>query len=170
MLGMVNFASGIPMIALSLVGGTLADRYSKRNILLLTQVAQIICAVTLGVLGGDRSHPHLATSFAIAFVLGISAAFEMPSVAALVPELVGKEHIAAAIGRRPRGIPRHPLDRVPRSRVCDGIVGISVSLLRECPLVCRAHRRASHDPSAPGRRSRTGRRSDAAASRKVLPM
>src|SRR5438045_4681156 len=50
MLGMVNFASGIPMIALSLLGGTVADRYSKRNILLLTQVAQILCAVTLGVL------------------------------------------------------------------------------------------------------------------------
>ena len=39
MLGMVNFAAGIPMIVLSMVGGTFADRYSKRNIPLLAQVA-----------------------------------------------------------------------------------------------------------------------------------
>lgn len=97
MLGMVNFASGIPMIALSLVGGTFADRYSKRNILLLTQVAQIICAVTLGslVAAGQVRIWHI---IGIAFVLGISTAFEMPSASALVPELVGQEQIAAAIG------------------------------------------------------------------------
>ena len=96
LLGMVNFAMGIPMIALSLVGGTFADRYSKRNILLLTQVAQILCAVTLGFLvaTGQIRIWHV---IAIAFMLGISASFEMPSAAALVPELVGKELIATAV-------------------------------------------------------------------------
>jgi MFS family permease len=97
MLGMVNFAMGIPMFALSLIGGTLADRYSKRNILLLTQVAQIICAVTLGLLVAT-GHIRIWHIIGIAFVLGISAAFEMPSASALIPELVGKEQIAAAIG------------------------------------------------------------------------
>jgi MFS family permease len=97
MLGMVNFASGIPMIALSLVGGTVADRYSKRNILLLTQVAQILCAVTLGYLVAT-GHIQIWHIIAVAFLLGISASFEMPSAAALVPELVGKDLIASAIG------------------------------------------------------------------------
>jgi len=97
MLGMVNFAMGIPMIALSMVGGTFADRYSKRNILLLTQVAQIICAVTLGALvaTGQIRIWHI---IGIAFILGIAASFEMPSAAALVPELVGTDLIATAIG------------------------------------------------------------------------
>jgi MFS family permease len=97
MLGMVNFAAGIPMIALSMVGGTVADRYPKRNILLLTQVLQIACAASLGwlVATGQIRIWHI---IGVAFFLGIAAAFEMPSAAALVPELVGKEHIAAAIG------------------------------------------------------------------------
>lgn len=97
MLGMVNFAMGIPMIALSLVGGTLADRYSKRNILLLTQVAQIGCAVTLGALVAS-GHIRIWHILAVGFGLGISAAFEMPAAAALVPELVGKDLIATAVG------------------------------------------------------------------------
>ena len=97
MLGLVNFAMGIPMIALSMVGGTFADRYSKRNILLLTQVAQIICAVMLGALVAT-CHIQIWHIIAIAFLLGISASFEMPSASALVPELVGKDLIATAIG------------------------------------------------------------------------
>jgi len=96
MLGMVNFAMGIPMIALSLVGGTFADRYSKRNILLLTQVAQILCAVTLGLLVAT-GHICIWQIISVAFILGISASFEMPSASALVPELVGKDLIAAAV-------------------------------------------------------------------------
>src|SRR4051794_22220312 len=39
-LGMVNLASGIPMILLTMIGGKFADRYDKRKILLLTQVVQ----------------------------------------------------------------------------------------------------------------------------------
>jgi len=45
MLGLVNFAAGLPMIALSMVGGSLADRYDRRNILLTTQVVQIALAL-----------------------------------------------------------------------------------------------------------------------------
>src|SRR5260221_8996032 len=44
MLGMVNFAAGLPMIALSMIGGSFAHRYDKRNILLLTQIVQILLA------------------------------------------------------------------------------------------------------------------------------
>ena len=96
MLGMVNFAASIPMIALSMVGGTFADRYSKRNILLLTQVVQITCAVLLGWLVGT-GHIHIWHILTIAFCLGISGAFEMPAASALVPELVGQDQIATAI-------------------------------------------------------------------------
>src|SRR5712672_1885283 len=48
MLGMVNFATGVPMIALSMIGGSFADRADKRNILLVTQVVQILLAVLVG--------------------------------------------------------------------------------------------------------------------------
>ncbi len=60
LLGMVNFAAGIPTIALTMIGGSAADRYDKRKILIATQVVQIGSPSTLGCLGSDRAHSNLA--------------------------------------------------------------------------------------------------------------
>src|SRR5216110_287734 len=96
MLGMVNFAAGIPTLALTMIGGSAADRYDKRMILIATQVVQIGTAITLGVLAmtGRIQIWHVVL---IAAVLGTCIAFEMPAISALVPELVKKEQIATAI-------------------------------------------------------------------------
>jgi MFS family permease len=96
MLGMVTFASSLPMLLLTMYGGTVADRYDKRAVLLATQVVQIILTLSIGwlVLTGGVQIWHI---IAAAALLGISAAFEMPSASALVPELVDKENISAAI-------------------------------------------------------------------------
>jgi MFS family permease len=95
-LGMVNFAAGIPTLALTMIGGSAADRYDKRMILIATQIVQIATAVTLGALAlTDRIQIwHVVL---LATVLGTCVAFEMPAVSALVPELVKKEEIATAI-------------------------------------------------------------------------
>jgi MFS family permease len=96
MLGMVQFAAGIPTLALTMIGGSAADRYDKRMILIATQVVQIATAVTLGLLAmtGRIQIWHIIV---LAAVLGICVAFEMPAISALVPELVKKEEIATAI-------------------------------------------------------------------------
>jgi MFS family permease len=96
MLGMVNFAAGIPTLLLTMVGGSAADRHDKRVILIATQIVQIVSAVTLGVLvmAGRIQIWHVVV---LAAVLGTCIAFEMPAISALVPELVQKEEIATAI-------------------------------------------------------------------------
>jgi MFS family permease len=95
-LGMVNFAAGIPTLALTMIGGSAADRYDKRVILIATQIVQIATAVTLGALAlTDRI--HIWHVILLATVLGTCVAFEMPAISALVPELVKKEEIATAI-------------------------------------------------------------------------
>lgn len=95
-LGLVNFAGGMPMVALSMLGGACADRYDKRNILLATQVVQIALALAGGWLVATEQIRiwHLVVG---AVILGISNSFEMPSATALVPELVGRQQVAAAI-------------------------------------------------------------------------
>src|SRR2546421_7801839 len=50
MLGMVNFAAGIPTLALTMIGGSAADRYDKRMILIPTQGVQIPTPLTPGLL------------------------------------------------------------------------------------------------------------------------
>src|ERR1043166_3689081 len=50
MLGLVNLCSGLPMLALTMVGGSAADRFDKRKILLATQYLQICTAISIGLL------------------------------------------------------------------------------------------------------------------------
>src|SRR3954468_8682241 len=47
-LGFANLAAGVPMLALTMVGGSAADRFDKRKILLITQYVQIVLAVGIG--------------------------------------------------------------------------------------------------------------------------
>src|SRR6266550_1925568 len=50
MLGLANFCAGVPMLALMMVGGSAADRFDKRKILLITQYVQIALAISIGFL------------------------------------------------------------------------------------------------------------------------
>ncbi len=96
LLGMVNFAAGIPTLALTMIGGSVADRYDKRKILIAAQIVQSILAAILGtlVLTGLIQVWHVVV---LAACLGVCIAFEMPAISALVPELVKRDQIATAI-------------------------------------------------------------------------
>src|SRR3954462_750094 len=89
-LALAAAAAGVPTILLAMKGGEAADRYDKRKILIWTQIVQIALALTLGflVFAGRIQIWHV---IALAFGLGISIAFEMPAINALVPELVKRE-------------------------------------------------------------------------------
>jgi MFS family permease len=96
MLGLVNLAAGLPTLALTMIGGSAADRFDKRKILIATQIAQIAFALGLGwlVFTGQIQIWHVIF---FAALLGVSIAFEMPAISALVPELVKREQIAPAV-------------------------------------------------------------------------
>src|SRR6266403_1087663 len=70
MLGMVNFAAGLPMIFLTMFGGSVADRFDKRMILVWTQIVQIALAIVIGllILTGRIQIWHIIT---VAGLLGI---------------------------------------------------------------------------------------------------
>jgi MFS family permease len=95
-LGLIGFASGIPSLALTMIGGSVADRYDKRKILIATQIVQAILALSLGALVYTNS-VQIWHIVALAACLGVCIAFEMPAINALVPELVRPEQIATAI-------------------------------------------------------------------------
>ncbi|MDB5101881.1 MAG: hypothetical protein JWM80_6302 [Cyanobacteria bacterium RYN_339] len=96
MLGLVNLAGGLPMILLTMKGGAVADRHDKRKILFICQLVQIVLALVVGwlILTHQIAMIHVIV---IAVLLGISNAFEMPAASALVPDLVAKDEIGAAI-------------------------------------------------------------------------
>src|SRR2546430_9139939 len=95
-LGLVHVCAGLPMLTLTMVGGSAADRFDKRKILLITQYVQIAIAISIGWLiwSGNIAIWQI---FIFAAILGVSNSFEMPTLSALVPELVKRDEIQSAI-------------------------------------------------------------------------
>jgi MFS family permease len=79
-----------------MVGGSAADRFDKRKILLATQYVQIGTAVSIGLLIWSGKIA-IWQVFVFAAIQGVSNSFEMPTLSALVPELVKREEIQSAI-------------------------------------------------------------------------
>jgi len=115
-LGYVGFANGIPTWLFMLYGGVIADRFSRRNILVVTQTVMMLFAFILAFLTfANIVQPwHIIL---LAFLLGVANAFDAPARQAFVNELVDKEdlinaialnstmfHSAAAIGPAVAGI------------------------------------------------------------------
>jgi MFS family permease len=96
LLGLVSLAAGVPTLALTMIGGSVADRFDKRKILIIAQLVQIVLAAILGWLV-MRGHIQIWHVMVMASLLGICIAFEMPAISALVPELVHRDEIAAAV-------------------------------------------------------------------------
>src|SRR5213594_3494398 len=96
MLGLVQLCAGLPMLALTMIGGSTADKFDKRKILLITQYIQIATAVSIGLLIWT-GHIAIWQVFVFAAIQGVSNSFEMPTLSALIPELVKREEIQGAI-------------------------------------------------------------------------
>ncbi len=95
-LGTVNFVGALPPALLLLYGGTIADRFSKRKVLIVSQIAFMVGAFVLAWLvhSGCLRLWHI---LAMAVAMGIAQAFDMPANQALVPELVEPRQIGAAV-------------------------------------------------------------------------
>jgi len=96
LLGVVAAAGSAPMMVFSLWGGSLADRYPKRRIILWAQVAQMLPAFLLAAL----AWLGLATPWVIiliAVVTGIAMAFDMPARQAFTLDMTSREDLLNAI-------------------------------------------------------------------------
>ena len=95
-LGMVAAAGSLPILLFTLFGGIAADRFRKRNVLLMTQALSIIPAIFLGILI-DINLIAVWQVAALAAFLGIVNAFDVPARQSFIIEMVGKGSITNAI-------------------------------------------------------------------------
>jgi MFS family permease len=102
LLGVTAVASALPFLLLSLGGGVLADRVSKRDVMIVGQVAAALTAIAIAVplTLGLLSWQHV---IGIAALKGVINALMMPSRQAIVPELVGREGIMNAMALNQAG-------------------------------------------------------------------
>jgi MFS family permease len=96
-LGIVSFATAVPVLVLSLWAGVFIDRMPKRKLLLITQTLASTQAVLLAldVFLGWIQPWHIVI---FAFLLGTINAFDAPTRQAFVIEMVGREDLQNAIG------------------------------------------------------------------------
>lgn len=95
-LGAIGFVRAFPLILLSLIGGAVADRFPKRRILYITQTVMLTTSLILGTL----THLGLIQVWHVVLLSAISAAaqaFDQPTRHALLPRLVERSEMHAAI-------------------------------------------------------------------------
>jgi MFS family permease len=97
-LGIISVIGLIPMLPLSIWGGSISDRVNKRNVVLWMQVAMLIQAFILSFLTWTNKvqvwHVYLLSLF-----LAAASAIEMPARQAFTVDMItGKEDLTNAIG------------------------------------------------------------------------
>ncbi len=95
-LGVVGALQFLPMLTLAVLGGVLADRLPRRQILLATQFTSAMLALVLAVLTAANI-VNIGHVVILALLLGIVNAVDMPTRQAFVVELVGVEDLGNAI-------------------------------------------------------------------------
>src|SRR5687767_14981008 len=95
-LGLIGLVQFVPLFALTLVTGWVADRVDRRKIAQASYALELGCAVTLAVVTWSGV-VSLAWLFVIAGLLGVARAFAQPAMQALAPNLVPRETLPKAI-------------------------------------------------------------------------
>src|ERR1700752_2485146 len=93
---LVQVASSLPMFLFALPAGALADIVDKRRFLIGVEIVLTIVAATSAVLVWfNLINPSILLLFS--FLLGAAAAFTAPAWQSIVPQLVPKQDLAAAV-------------------------------------------------------------------------
>ena len=87
LLGLVGVSMTLPILALSLFAGVVADRFVRRRVILVTQTFSMVQAIVLAALAtwGD---PPVALVLGLVAVMGIINAFDLPARQSFISETV----------------------------------------------------------------------------------
>lgn len=95
--GLLNFATFLPILLFSVTGGILSDRFDRRTIVVLSQSLSLglASALALSVASGGASEVQV---IATAFLLQASWSIAKPSMIAILPALVPRARLTEAVG------------------------------------------------------------------------
>lgn len=152
--GAVVALQALPSVALSLLGGSIADRLPKRSLLVATQVALAALAFALGIatVTGVVTLPMV---YGLALALGLVLAVDGPANAAFGAELVHRDDVPNAVAL---GSVANSLGRIAGMGLAGVLVGSlgegaifvinGVSYLAVVAALCRIDV-ARHEPAEP---------------------
>jgi MFS family permease len=94
-LALVLLAHGTAMLATLLIGGALADRYPRRTLMIVSDVARLGVMVVLAAID-VAGELNLGVLIALAVCYGLGDGFFYPAFGGIVPLVVDQHHIASA--------------------------------------------------------------------------
>src|SRR5215813_11985751 len=94
-LSLIAFLFVLPSALFSAYAGQIADRYSKRNVLVAVKIFEVlVMSLGLGAFFLERIEPMLA----IVFLMGLHATFFSPAKYGIVPEMLPDRDLSRANG------------------------------------------------------------------------
>ncbi len=103
MVSLVQAATSLPLFVLALPAGALADVFDRRRLLLITQSWMLFAAAGLALMTVyGHTGPLLLLAFTIA--IGVGTAFNAPAWQAIIPEIVPRNELPAAVALNSAGI------------------------------------------------------------------
>ncbi len=94
--GLISLSFGLPMLCFSLVGGSLADRFEKRNLTLISQGATGLFAVINAVMLVTNTIT-IEWLFVLGLGGGTAMALGMPARSPMMAQVVGPQHVMSAM-------------------------------------------------------------------------
>jgi predicted MFS family arabinose efflux permease len=96
MLGLINLVGLLPVVPITMISGVISDRYSRRNIILITECVMMSQAFVFAILtwSGLINVWHIII---LSFIHGAAASFEQPVRLAIIAELVGPDDLTNAV-------------------------------------------------------------------------
>lgn len=124
LLGVVTATWGLPVLFLSPLGGVIADRMEKRNLIVAAQTVLVLISLVLAILISTNAIQvwHL---IAASFLNGVVFSLSMPARQTIIPELVGEERLMNAIALNSVGMNITRVVGPALAGVLIGLIGVS---------------------------------------------
>lgn len=105
LVGLIAAVRGAGMLLFGLYGGALADRFDRRKLLIVTQVAALAFNIAVGCLMifGAAEGALLIAFYVLVFLSSALASIDLPTRQAIVPDIVGRDLTTAGIALNSAG-------------------------------------------------------------------
>jgi MFS family permease len=97
--GFVGLVEVVPLIIVSIIGGSLADTFDRRKVMFIATLGLMLDSIVLAVLT-FRGEPALWSIYALTALGSAFEAIDRPPRAAIIPDLVSEDQVPVAIALR----------------------------------------------------------------------
>jgi len=97
--GFVGLVEVVPLIAFSIIGGSIADTFDRRKVMFVATLGLMLDSIALAVLS-FKGDPALWSIYALTALGSAFEAVDRPPRAAIIPDLVSADQVPVAIALR----------------------------------------------------------------------